>query len=84
MLRNFIKDRLLSYCEALSNVVLPCSYRRPFNSVCVFVVEGVYSVQPEAYEFKIGDRVFRRPGDPPLDQVIEMLQKHKDKSQDEI
>ena len=35
MLRNFIKDRLLSYCEALSNVVLPCSYRRPFNSVCV-------------------------------------------------
>ena len=49
-----------------------------------FVVEGVHSVQPEAYKFKIGDRVFRRPGDPPLDQVIEMLQKHKDKSQDEI
>ncbi|KAF0913763.1 hypothetical protein E2562_024629 [Oryza meyeriana var. granulata] len=32
--------------------------------------------QPEAYEFKIGN-VFRRPGDPPLDQVVEMLQKQK-------
>ena len=33
--------------------------------------------QPEAYEFKIGDQVFRRPGDPPLDQVLEKLQKEK-------
>ncbi|EMS63341.1 hypothetical protein TRIUR3_00515 [Triticum urartu] len=31
--------------------------------------------QPEAYEFKVGDQFFRRPGDPPLDQVIEMLRK---------
>ncbi|EMS54520.1 hypothetical protein TRIUR3_22197 [Triticum urartu] len=37
------------------------------------VIEGVHSVHPEAYEFKIGDQFFRRPGDPPLDQVIEML-----------
>ena len=33
--------------------------------------------QAEAYEFKIGDQVFRRPGDPPLDQVLEKLQKEK-------
>ena len=31
--------------------------------------------QPEAYEFKVGDQFFRRPGDPPLDQVIVMLRK---------
>nr|VVV73678.1 unnamed protein product [Nymphaea colorata] len=35
--------------------------------------------QPEAYEVKIGDRVYRRPGDPPLEEVIEMLQKEKAK-----
>ncbi|CAM0871435.1 unnamed protein product [Alopecurus aequalis] len=40
--------------------------------------------QPDAYEFKIGDQVFRRPGDPPLEQVIEMLRKEKmSKSEDE-
>uniref|UniRef100_A0A0E0K8T0 Mesoderm development candidate 2 n=1 Tax=Oryza punctata TaxID=4537 RepID=A0A0E0K8T0_ORYPU len=33
--------------------------------------------QPEAYEFKIGNQAFRRPGDPPLDEVVEMLQKQK-------
>uniref|UniRef100_A0A0A9F6G1 Uncharacterized protein n=1 Tax=Arundo donax TaxID=35708 RepID=A0A0A9F6G1_ARUDO len=41
--------------------------------------------QAEAYEFKIGDQIFRRPGDPPLDQVIEKLQKEKrGKSKDEL
>lgn len=33
--------------------------------------------QPEAYEFKIGGQAFRRPGDPPPDKVVEMLQKQK-------
>ncbi|PRQ58181.1 hypothetical protein RchiOBHm_Chr1g0356451 [Rosa chinensis] len=33
--------------------------------------------QPEAYEIKIGDQVFRRPGDPPLDQVVEKLQNER-------
>ncbi|OQU93232.1 uncharacterized protein LOC8085480 [Sorghum bicolor] len=33
--------------------------------------------QPEAYEFKIGDQIFRRPGDPPLDQVLDKPQKKK-------
>ncbi|XP_062209108.1 uncharacterized protein LOC133910886 [Phragmites australis] len=41
--------------------------------------------QPDAYEFKIGDQIFRRPGDPPLDQVLDKLQKEKrDKSKDEL
>ncbi|KAF2282605.1 hypothetical protein P3X46_003687 [Hevea brasiliensis] len=38
--------------------------------------------QPEAYEIKIGDQVFRRPGDPPLEEVIEKLQSKKDKTSD--
>ena len=33
--------------------------------------------QPEAYEMKIGEQTFRRPGDPPLDEVIEMLRKKR-------
>ncbi|KAF7050784.1 hypothetical protein CFC21_059102 [Triticum aestivum] len=39
--------------------------------------------QPEAYEFKVGDQFFRRPGDPPLDQVIQMLRKQT-KKEDEL
>ncbi|KAJ6851991.1 uncharacterized protein M6B38_257240 [Iris pallida] len=40
--------------------------------------------QHEAYEMKIGEQVFRRPGDPPLDEVVEMLRrkKHGDASHD--
>ena len=43
--------------------------------------------QAEAYEFKIGDKIFRRPGDPPLDKVLEKLQKKKKRdksSKDEL
>ncbi|KAF8721296.1 hypothetical protein HU200_023227 [Digitaria exilis] len=41
--------------------------------------------QTEAYEFKIGDKIFRRPGHPPLDQVLEKLQKEKShKSKEEL
>ncbi|XP_057824895.1 uncharacterized protein LOC131036901 [Cryptomeria japonica] len=29
--------------------------------------------QPEAYEFKLGQHAYRRPGDPPLEEVIERL-----------
>ncbi|CAM6092575.1 unnamed protein product [Calypogeia fissa] len=34
--------------------------------------------QPDAYEFKLGDNVFRRPGDPPLDVVVERLKKERE------
>ncbi|PQM38781.1 uncharacterized protein Pyn_34466 [Prunus yedoensis var. nudiflora] len=33
--------------------------------------------QPEAYDIKIGDQVLRRPGDPPLEEVVEKLQNEK-------
>ncbi|KAK4266852.1 hypothetical protein QN277_023718 [Acacia crassicarpa] len=36
--------------------------------------------EPEAYEMKIGDQVFRRPGDPPLDEVTERLKSEKTKT----
>ncbi|XP_010523760.1 PREDICTED: uncharacterized protein LOC104802036 [Tarenaya hassleriana] len=35
--------------------------------------------QPEAYEVKIGEQSFRRPGDPPLEEVIEKLQAEENK-----
>uniref|UniRef100_A0A0D9Z232 Mesoderm development candidate 2 n=1 Tax=Oryza glumipatula TaxID=40148 RepID=A0A0D9Z232_9ORYZ len=47
------------------------------NWVTLFKVKEFILSQPEAYEFKIGNQAFRRPGDPPLDEVVEMLQKQK-------
>ncbi|XP_057780559.1 uncharacterized protein LOC130999092 [Salvia miltiorrhiza] len=38
--------------------------------------------QPEAYEIKIGDQLFRRPGDPTFDEVFHKLQMEKAKSSD--
>ncbi|CAL9007317.1 unnamed protein product [Prunus brigantina] len=37
----------------------------------------------EAYEIKIGDQVFRRPGDPPLEEVVEKLQNEKKRVENE-
>ncbi|CAA6655467.1 unnamed protein product [Spirodela intermedia] len=31
--------------------------------------------QPEAYEMKIGEQKFRRPGDPPLEEVVERVRR---------
>ncbi|KAJ4951133.1 hypothetical protein NE237_027965 [Protea cynaroides] len=39
--------------------------------------------QPEAYEMKIGDHIFRRPGDPPLEEVIEKLRNEKNKAHED-
>ena len=36
--------------------------------------------QSDAYEVKIGDLAFRRPGDPPLEEVIEKLRREKDEA----
>ncbi|KAF3332252.1 Chaperone for wingless signaling and trafficking of LDL receptor [Carex littledalei] len=36
--------------------------------------------QRDAYEVKIGDQTYRRPRDPPLDQVIERLRREKHSS----
>ncbi|VFQ76406.1 unnamed protein product [Cuscuta campestris] len=37
--------------------------------------------QPEAYEIKMGDQLFRRPGDPPFEEVFEKFQREKDKKE---
>lgn len=34
--------------------------------------------QPDAYEVKIGNNVYRRPGDPPLEEVLNKLRSQKD------
>ncbi|KAL3622140.1 hypothetical protein CASFOL_033551 [Castilleja foliolosa] len=38
--------------------------------------------QPEAYEVKMGDQLFRRPGDPSFEEVFEKLQAEKSKGFD--
>ncbi|KAM1140696.1 hypothetical protein EV1_040355 [Malus domestica] len=40
--------------------------------------------QPEAYEIKIGDQVFRRLGDPPLEELVEKLQNEKKRKESDI
>ncbi|PWA77864.1 mesoderm development candidate 2 [Artemisia annua] len=35
--------------------------------------------QPEAYEIKMGDQLFRRPGDPPFEDLLKELHKSKKK-----
>lgn len=47
--------------------------------LCLQLKEFVLN-QPEAYEIKIGDQVFRRPGDPPFEEVLEKLQSNRDKT----
>ncbi|XP_060204965.1 uncharacterized protein LOC132632862 [Lycium barbarum] len=36
--------------------------------------------QPEAYEIKLGDQLFRRPGDPPFEEAFEKMQSEKSKA----
>ncbi|KAL8499971.1 hypothetical protein ACS0TY_019826 [Phlomoides rotata] len=38
--------------------------------------------QPEAYEIKIGDKLYRRPGDPSFDDVFEKIRAEKSKGND--
>ncbi|KAH7577949.1 hypothetical protein ACOSQ2_000971 [Xanthoceras sorbifolium] len=38
--------------------------------------------QPEAFEIKIGDQAFRRPGDPPLEELVEKLRREENKDGD--
>ncbi|KAK4418613.1 hypothetical protein Salat_2274100 [Sesamum alatum] len=38
--------------------------------------------QSEAYEIKIGDQLFRRPGDPSFEEIFEKLQAEKNKGHD--
>lgn len=33
--------------------------------------------QDEAYEFKLGNAAFRRPGDPPVEAVLDKMQAEK-------
>ena len=39
--------------------------------------------QEEAYEVKIGKQEFRRPGDPPLDDVVEKLKADQSKGDED-
>ncbi|KAL6130954.1 PREDICTED: uncharacterized protein LOC101313939 [Fragaria vesca subsp. vesca] len=56
----------------LSTVMVTIERGQDLNELKDFVLN-----QPEAYELKIGDQYFRRPGDPPLEEVVEMLQNEK-------
>lgn len=39
--------------------------------------------QEEAYEVKIGKQEFRRPGDPPLEDVVDKLQAEQSKDDED-
>ncbi|CAL9007206.1 unnamed protein product, partial [Prunus brigantina] len=72
----FLNDWL--YVKDIARGTSFCSYKCfiPFFPSSLQLKEFVLN-QPEAYEIKIGDQVFRRPGDPPLEEVVEKLQNEK-------
>ncbi|GJN30304.1 hypothetical protein PR202_gb18598 [Eleusine coracana subsp. coracana] len=94
----FLQEDVMAIATRWSNVLRTGSVETKFVAVdfgtLMFTMERGRDVlelkefilsQEEAYEFKIGDQLFRRPGDPPLDQVIEKLQKEKrDKAKEEL
>uniref|UniRef100_A0A2P2NTC6 Uncharacterized protein n=1 Tax=Rhizophora mucronata TaxID=61149 RepID=A0A2P2NTC6_RHIMU len=61
----------------LSTIMFTMEQGRDMMELKEFILK-----EPEAYEIKLGDQVFRRPGDPPLEEVIEKLRSQKDKDQD--
>lgn len=60
-----------------------CSYHQIVSFIFYFQLKEFILNEPEAYEVKIGDQVFRRPGDPPLEEVIEMLRNEKIKEKND-
>ncbi|KAL3689253.1 hypothetical protein R1sor_015562 [Riccia sorocarpa] len=40
--------------------------------------------QPEAYEFRLGQSTFRRPGDPELEVVVERMKREREKKEHEM
>lgn len=51
-----------------------------YSVSCYQLKEFIFE-QSEAYEIKMGDQFFRRPGDPPLDEVIQKVNSLKEKAE---
>ncbi|KAK1420202.1 hypothetical protein QVD17_21604 [Tagetes erecta] len=49
------------------------------NAQNTYEIKEFVLSQPESYEIKMGDRFFRRPGDPPYDDLLKELHKRKKK-----
>ncbi|XP_074279851.1 uncharacterized protein LOC141605110 [Silene latifolia] len=62
----------------LSTVMFTMEAGQDIDEVKEFILE-----QKDAYEVKIGNNAYRRPGDPPLEEVIETLRREKD-NKDEL
>ncbi|MCO5554541.1 hypothetical protein L7F22_008071 [Adiantum nelumboides] len=82
------KDEITSIAEKWTKLLRAGSISAKIMAVDVntimFIIEDGQSIaevkdfileQPEAYEFKLGQQAFRRPGDPPLEVVMENMQK---------
>lgn len=83
------RDEVIQIAKKWTNVLRTGSIEAKFSAVDVNTVmftmeKGQDTVelkdfilgQPEAYEFKLGQNAYRRPGDPPLEEVIEMLHRN--------
>lgn len=56
---------------------------QPFPHSLLLQLKEFLLDQAEAYEVKIGDRTFRRPGDPSLDEIVEKLHAEEEEADDE-
>ncbi|PON92104.1 Mesoderm development candidate [Trema orientale] len=87
--REMVSETAMQWTKVLKTGAVEAKFMGVDLSTIMFTMERGQDVselkefvfdQPEAYEVKIGDQVFRRPGDPPLEEVVEELQKKKKKT----
>ncbi|XP_062090359.1 uncharacterized protein LOC133796729 [Humulus lupulus] len=88
--RDTVSETAMKWTKVLKTGAIEAKFMGVDLSTIMFTMERGQDVsevkefvlgQEEAYEVKIGDQVFRRPGDPPLEEVVEELQKKKTTTQ---
>lgn len=84
--RDKVAEIAMKWTKLLRTGALGVKFMGIDLSTIMFNVEGGQKLlelkefilsQDEAYEIKIGDQAFRRPGDPPLEEVVEQLRQSK-------
>ncbi|KAF2315292.1 hypothetical protein GH714_038741 [Hevea brasiliensis] len=80
---DMVAEHAMKWTKVLRTAAIEVKFMGVDTSTIMFTLEKGENMveltefilnEPEAYEIKIGDQVFRRPGDPPLEEVIEKLQ----------
>ncbi|KAK8618934.1 hypothetical protein V6N13_132911 [Hibiscus sabdariffa] len=88
--KNMVAELAMKWTQLLRTGALGVKFMGIDLGTIMFNVEDGHKVlelkefilsQDEAYEIKIGDQVFRRPGDPPIEVVAEKLRRSKEEEE---